>query len=275
MLGQELESVDFYLAQGYTDIARDTLDMLERQFGTQPGIESRRRQMENGSASETATQSATALASDMEEVDFGSLAGYDQPSEELFADARELADTAVATPGGDTFSAAAPSSETPAPVEHKIDPNLAAILDEFRIASDEDEPPSQPDEDYEEHYNLGLAYKDIMLDQAIEEFQLAVNMVTPRDGTLRYLECCNMLGHCFMQKGVPRAAVIWFKKALDSPGHDEDVYQALRYDLATAYEQMGDLAHAIDVFTEVYGVDVSYRGVSDKLRKLHAQQTAK
>src|SRR5262249_54417565 len=29
---QELESVDFYIAQGYVDIAVDTLDLLERQF---------------------------------------------------------------------------------------------------------------------------------------------------------------------------------------------------------------------------------------------------
>ena len=30
---QELESVDFYIAQGYTDIALDTLSLLEQQFG--------------------------------------------------------------------------------------------------------------------------------------------------------------------------------------------------------------------------------------------------
>ncbi len=277
LLGQELESVDFYLAQGYTDIARDTLDMLERQFGAQPGIDSRRRQMSANGASDATTQPAPPLASESEEIEFGSLAGYDQSFGESPTDARGLEESSVIALGGATFrdDATATTAETPARVEHKIDPSLAAIIDDFRAAAEEDAPPSPPDEDYEAHYNLGLAYKDIMLDQAIEEFQIASNMVTPRDGTLRYLECCNMLGHCFMQKGVPRAAVIWFKKALDSPGHDEDVYQALRYDLATAYEQMGDLQRAIEVFTEVYGIDVSYRGVSDKLRELQAQRSAK
>src|SRR5256714_582596 len=42
MLRQEIESVDFYIEQGYGDIARDTLDMLERQYGPHADIEARR-----------------------------------------------------------------------------------------------------------------------------------------------------------------------------------------------------------------------------------------
>ncbi|HEU5130880.1 MAG TPA: tetratricopeptide repeat protein, partial [Pyrinomonadaceae bacterium] len=42
VMRQELESVDFYIAQGYSDIAIDTLEMLERQFGSHPEIQSRR-----------------------------------------------------------------------------------------------------------------------------------------------------------------------------------------------------------------------------------------
>nr|MBA3805367.1 tetratricopeptide repeat protein [Acidobacteriota bacterium] len=42
LLLQELESVDFYLTQGYADIAQETLSMLERQFRAHPAIEERR-----------------------------------------------------------------------------------------------------------------------------------------------------------------------------------------------------------------------------------------
>jgi hypothetical protein len=42
---QELESVDFYIAQGYSDIAVDTLEMLERQFGSHPEIQARREKL--------------------------------------------------------------------------------------------------------------------------------------------------------------------------------------------------------------------------------------
>ena len=45
VMRQELESVDFYIAQGYADIAVDTLEMLERQFGSHPDIQSRREKL--------------------------------------------------------------------------------------------------------------------------------------------------------------------------------------------------------------------------------------
>jgi tetratricopeptide (TPR) repeat protein len=119
------------------------------------------------------------------------------------------------------------------------------------------------------HYNLGLAYSEMeLVDEAVEEFQVAASLVAPSDGTPRYLQCCNLLGHCFMKKGMPRVAATWFKKGLDAPGHTEDEYQALRYELGTAYEQMGELDRAIETFTEVYGINVTYRGVSAKLNEL-------
>src|SRR5262249_4590164 len=42
MMRQELERVEFYIAQGYGDIAVDTLEMLEKQFGSHPDIQARR-----------------------------------------------------------------------------------------------------------------------------------------------------------------------------------------------------------------------------------------
>ncbi len=116
---------------------------------------------------------------------------------------------------------------------------------------------------------MGTAYKEMdLIDEAIQEFQTAANLVKPADGTSRFLQCCNLLGHCFLQKGMPEAAVIWFKKGLSAPGHSEDEYQALRYELGTAYEQLGDFKQAREFYTQVYGVDVSYREVADKLSQL-------
>ena len=119
---------------------------------------------------------------------------------------------------------------------------------------------------------MGIAYREMgMLDQSIQELQTAIEQTAPGDGTTRYLQCCNLLGHCFMEKGMPRPAATWFGKGLKAPGHTEDEYQALRFELGTAYERMGDTQRAIEVFSEVYGVDVSYRGVADKLRELQEQ----
>jgi lipopolysaccharide biosynthesis regulator YciM len=110
-----------------------------------------------------------------------------------------------------------------------------------------------------------------LFEEALEEFQIAAGLVDPSDGTPRYLQCCNLLGHCFMQKSVPELAVKWFNKGFNSAGASEDERQALRYELAAAYEQVGDLDRAMNLFTEVYGIDVSYRGVKDRLRELKAR----
>ncbi|MDT4968902.1 MAG: hypothetical protein QOJ64_3639 [Acidobacteriota bacterium] len=268
LLRQELDSVDFYLAQGYMDIAADTLDSLEKQFGVHPDIDARRARL---SQSEPTSSVAAPPA---EVVEFESFARYDvaeevapieadtvAPVEAIFALGPESPQPEISSNAGDT---------SPVPPKPGIDPGLQAIFDEFRTAAEEEEPPVG-ENDYETRYNLGIAYKEMELfDEAVEEFQLAAGRTSPSDGTPRYLQCCNMLGHCFLLKDMPRLAVMWFTKGLEAPGHTEDEYQALRYDLGFAYEQMGDLDRAIEVFSEVYGVNISYRGVAEKLRDLHA-----
>src|SRR5262249_13964088 len=45
VLRPELESVDFYITQGYIDIAIDTLDLLQQQCGDHPEIDARRQRI--------------------------------------------------------------------------------------------------------------------------------------------------------------------------------------------------------------------------------------
>ena len=216
MLQQELESVDFYISQGYTDIAMDTLEMLEKQFAANPAIEQRRAKLlKMGVAQpEPSTPKAEFVSND---------AGWGDVITEV------AADVSVGTNGS---NGTGPKTSGPT-----IDAGLADIFEEFRAAAEVEEDLSS--EDYETHYNMGLAYKEMdLLDEAVREFQTAVGLTFPKDGTTRFLSCCNMLGHCFMQKNLPKAAVIWFKKGLEAPGHGEDEYQALRYELASAFDQM-------------------------------------
>jgi tetratricopeptide (TPR) repeat protein len=246
MLRQELESVDFYIAQGYLDIATDTLDMLAKQFEAHPEIESRRQQINDLSQNAGVT---TAV-------------GAEEPAAEVVAPIFTDDETLAPTPVG---KAQARGNQ---PTQPAIDSGLADIFEEFRNAEEAEDDGA----DYETHYNMGTAYKEMdLLDDAVREFQTSANLVNGDDGTPRFLRSCNMLGHCFMEKGLPKAAVLWFKKGLAAPG-SEDEYQALRYDLGTAYEQMGDINRAVDVLTEVYSVDVSYRGVAEKLRSLQARK---
>ena len=253
MMRQELESVDFYIAQGYADIAVDTLEMLERQFGPNPEIQARREKL--AARDQQPEAPAVFEFGDTEEV-----AATAVPEAITFD--TENAYASLAGDGGNNVA-------TTKPAATGIDAGLAELFEEFRAAEEGDE----VREDFETHYNMGTAYKEMdLMDEAIQEFQTAASLVKAGDGTSRYLQCCNMLGHCFVQKGMPEASVIWFKKGLQAPGHTEDEYQALRYELASAYEQLGDLKQAREFYTEVYGVDVSYREVAEKLSQLRQKQ---
>jgi tetratricopeptide (TPR) repeat protein len=161
-----------------------------------------------------------------------------------------------------------------APTSSGIDSGLAEIFEEFRVEAEAEQNPAG--EDFETHYNMATAYKEMdLLDEAIKEFQAAAGLTGPADNTPRFFQCCNMLGHCFVLKGLPQAAVLWFKKGLDVPGRGAEEYKALQYELGAAYEQMGDLTRAVGAFTEVYGVDVGYRDVADRLQNLQARQKKK
>ncbi|HEX8145548.1 MAG TPA: tetratricopeptide repeat protein [Pyrinomonadaceae bacterium] len=269
LLLQELESVDFYLTQGYADIAQETLTMLERQFGAHPAIDARRAQLESAARSPSGSTTPSEPAVEARPEATVEFSGFD-----LYNIDGDGAVGAEPTVEATTKTTAPPAPQAQAPrtaaprkqsVSH---PELADVFNEFRDAVEEDEPPAT-DDDYETHYNLGLAYSEMeLLDEAVEEFQVAASLVSPADGTPRYLQCCNLLGHCFMRKGMARVAAIWFRKGLEAPGHTDDEYQALRFELGTAYEEMGELDRAIETFTEVYGINVTYRGVSAKLNEL-------
>lgn len=230
IIRQELESVDFYIKQGYSDIALDTLLLLDKQFGPHPEIDERRRKLEASTGAKR---------------------------QEVVAD--------VVIGGVEVEEVVQPVSSGPSSAG--LDSGLAEIFEEFRIEAEGESATSN--EDYETHYNMATAYKEMdLLDEAIREFQVAANLTSANDGTPRYFQCCNMLGHCFLQKGLPQAAVLWFKKGLDVPGRNPEESKALQYELGSAYEQMGDLHRAVGAFTEVYGVDVSYRDIGDKLASL-------
>lgn len=138
-------------------------------------------------------------------------------------------------------------------------PLLAEILREFQKGVREQLGP----EDYETHYNLGIAYKEMELyDEAIEEFRLAAK--EPR----RALTCANLLGLCFLAKGDAGRAVTELERALSLPGAPGEEGWGVRYDLATAYEAAGNLAKAHAVLSALQEEAPKFRDVKARLRDL-------
>ncbi len=118
-------------------------------------------------------------------------------------------------------------------------------------------------EDYETHFNLGIAYKEMgLVDEAIGEFQLA-----SKDAG-RAVECCSMLGHCFLEKGMPQLAIKWFRKGLETPAIQDSETAGMLYDLASVYQDTGDMDSAYKTFQEVFGLNANYRDVIRRVQDL-------
>ncbi len=115
-------------------------------------------------------------------------------------------------------------------------------------------------DDYDTHYNLGIAYKEMMLiEPALEEFKIA--MGDPE----RTLECCSMLSICEQARGDLAAAVEWLRQGVLAPGFPPEDSIGLRYDLAEIYLQQGHTSMAAEEFKAVYEMDPDYRDVAARL----------
>jgi tetratricopeptide (TPR) repeat protein len=125
------------------------------------------------------------------------------------------------------------------------------------------------DEDPETHYNLGIAFREMgLLDEAIGELQKACQSFDRGHPFAQIMQTYTWLAQCFLEKGVPEAAVRWYDKALAVPTIDGETRTALNYELASAYDTAGDKASALKHFMDVYGSNIDYRDVSERIKAL-------
>jgi tetratricopeptide (TPR) repeat protein len=143
---------------------------------------------------------------------------------------------------------------------------LKDVFDEFRAELGE---MGSEEEDLETHYNLGIAFREMgLLEEAISEFQ-KVAKENERGRAFPYaMQCCTFLGLSFMDKGQANIAAIWYERALQTPNLDPDSVMALRYDLGVAQETAGDQIAALKSFSQVYAMNIDYRGVADRIAML-------
>lgn len=148
--------------------------------------------------------------------------------------------------------------------------DIAEIRNEFGIEEIE----VIDDSDYDTHYQMGIAYQEMgLLEEAIREYQDAIALVRPSDGTRRFFQCANLLGHCFTQNGMANLALTWYQRALETADLSDDEKQGVWYEIAHAYEADGDVENAGRYFEQVYAENVDYRDVGERIRRL-AVQTA-
>jgi len=256
--------IKFYLENGFAEEAREAVKELERRFPDDPRIADLRAMVKlplrapaagapvkQPSGVETASVLADSAAP------LAAPAPGPRPAAEVEAPA-EPAPLAGAVTSADllgdfteVFDSAMERLEGPAVV-----PTPAAVVQQ-----------PEPLEDAERHYNLGVAYREMnRLDEAIGEFQKAVSGAENR--VPNYYQACESLAACFLEKGLAGLAVKWYGRALETPNLDDAAWLALHYDLGVAYERAGDLPHAWEMFAEVYGRNIGFRDIAEKIRTL-------
>jgi pilus assembly protein FimV len=145
--------------------------------------------------------------------------------------------------------------------------DLADMFGEIRHELEEEV--STSDEDPETHYNLGVAFREMgLLDEAIGELQKVCQAIDHGHPFPQVMQTYTWLAQCFLDKGVPEAAIRWYEKALKLPTLDEETRMALHYELASSYESAQDKPAALRYFMEVYGSNIDYRDVSERIKAL-------
>src|SRR5438128_2143308 len=154
-----------------------------------------------------------------------------------------------------------------APLSTGAGVDLADMFGELKQELEEDTAAAQ--EDPETHYNLGVAFREMgLLDEAIAELQKVCQAVDRGHTFAQVMQTYTWLAQCFLDKGVPEAAIRWYERALKLAGIDEETRIALNYELASAYENAGNKTAALSHFMEVYGSNIDYRDVAERIKAL-------
>jgi tetratricopeptide (TPR) repeat protein len=188
--------------------------------------------------------------------------------------------------GGTTPASAEPAAPPPAPPQPAPVPAMEAapsklaeevheeassvLSDMFAEFKEDAEAGASEVEDPDTHYNLGVAFREMgLMDEAIGELQKVCHAIDKGIPFSQPMQAYTWLAQCLVDKGVPAASYRWYEKALNI-ATDEQQRLALHYDLANAYEAAGNRPSALQHFMEVYGSNIDYRDVAERIKALRS-----
>jgi tetratricopeptide (TPR) repeat protein len=135
------------------------------------------------------------------------------------------------------------------------------ILEQFKRGIDE----NLDNDDYEAHYDLGVAFKEMgLLDEAIAEFQKALRAP---EGKLRTSEA---LGMAFYEKGQFPVSEAVLRRAVDAVEGGDETKIGLIYWLGRTLEAQGRDVDAIASYERAMAVDIRFMDLSERLHRLTA-----
>jgi len=148
--------------------------------------------------------------------------------------------------------------------DREKDPVWNAILDELQRQLTN----QIRNDDYQVHYHLGVAFKEMgLLEKAIEEFKIAL-----MDSNLEF-DVNLLMGICFREMGNYNEAIENFRKLLRMKDLNNKQSENLYYQLGLTFEECGQTENALEAFTkatELRGGTASAEFQS-KMKKLKEQ----
>jgi pilus assembly protein FimV len=122
-------------------------------------------------------------------------------------------------------------------------------------------------EDFETHFDLGIAYKEMgLIDDAVAEFRIVMK------DPAREVQCQLMIGTCYLEKQMFTEAINQFKKGLYVEGITDPEALSLYYELGSAYEKIGDPREALYYYDKVQKRDPQFRDLRRRMRALRGEE---
>jgi tetratricopeptide (TPR) repeat protein len=137
--------------------------------------------------------------------------------------------------------------------------DFAEMLDKFKAGVAR----NVAEEDYESHYDLGIAFREMgLLDEAIGSFQKAAR------GPDQLVRASEAIGQCFMDKGEAGVTITVLERLLKTPGlHDSQLVGVL-YLLGRAAESLSREEQAQAYYQRVLAVQIGFRDAANRLTSL-------
>ncbi len=247
-LSDETEEADFFVQQGLFGEARQALENLLAFYPDHPALRAKLADVERRASAAAEVKEPPAPApepaapDDVEAADVGADSSFDI--------ARELAD--------EIGSGAAEAESVD---DDDFQYSVEDVFSQFKKGVEQTVKP----EDTATHYDLGIAYKEMgLVDDALNEFETALRGSDRK----REVDCLSMIGLCRMEKEEPKAAVEVFRRALSSDRLTKDAAKSIHYDLAAAYEAVGDKEAALYYFQKVAKADPAFRDAASRVSGL-------
>jgi len=113
-------------------------------------------------------------------------------------------------------------------------------------------------------FELGQQYlRYEAYDDAIQQFQMAQRSPKERN------EALFALAQCYRAKGQRDMALMQLETALEQLPVMDDLRKQVVFELGELHEENGDIEKAFNSYREIYGADISFRDISDKMERMY------